>query len=162
MPLCLATSVFSGAETFEESLVDASLLWGRMAAFYFLVAFVAAFVLVPFANKLGTKRVHAFCTACGGIGIFLVPAIWDEKLIFVPMLGVGLYWASTMGITYVMPASFLPKEKTGIYMGIFNMFIVVPMILQTLTVPLYFDAWLGASSLNAIHLAGVLLVLAAA
>ena len=78
------------------------------------------------------------------------------------MLGVGLYWASTMGITYVMLASFLPKEKTGIHMGIFNMFIVVPMILQILTVPLYFDAWLGGSSLNAIHLAGVLLVLAEA
>ena len=162
MPLCLATSVFSGAETFEESLVDASLLWGRMAAFYFLVAFVAAFALVPFANKLGAKRVQGFCTACGGIGIFLVPVISDVRLLFVPMMGVGLYWASTMGITYVMLASFLPKEKTGIYMGIFNMFIVVPMILQTLTVPLYFNAWLGGSPINAIHLAGVLLVLAAA
>ena len=162
MPLCLATSIFPDAETFEAGLVDASLLWGKMAAFYFLVAFVSALLLVPLANKLGAKRVHGFCTACGGMGIFLVPVIWDARLLFIPMLGVGLYWASTMGITYVMLASFLPKERTGIYMGIFNMFIVVPMIIQTLTVPLYFDTWLGSSPLNAIHLAGVLLVLAAA
>ncbi len=162
MPLCLATSVFPDAESFEAGLVDASLLWGRMAAFYFLVAFVAGFALVPFANKLGPKRIHGFCTACGGIGIFLVPLIGDTTLLFVPMLGIGLYWASTMGITYVMLASFLPKEKTGIYMGIFNMFIVVPMIIQTLSVPLYFDTWLGGSAPNAIHLAGILLILAAA
>ena len=49
----------------------------------------------------------------------------------------------------------------GIYMGIFNMFIVVPMIIQALTVPFYFETWLGGSAVNAIHLAGILLVLAA-
>ena len=161
MPLCLATSMFSDADTFEAGLVDASLLWGRMAALYFLVAFVAALLLVPLANRLGTKPVHGFCLACGGIGIFLVPLIADARLLFVPMIGVGLYWASTMGIAYVMLAGFLPREKTGIYMGIFNMFIVVPMIIQALTVPFYFETWLGSSAVNAIHLAGILLVLAA-
>ena len=161
MPLCLAKTIFPDAESYEAGLIDASLLWSRMGAFYFFVAFVSALLLVPIANRLGTKLVHGFCIACGGVGLFVVPLIADGGLLFVPMLGIGLYWASTMGIAYVMLASFLPKEKTGIYMGIFNIFIVIPMIIQTLTVPLYFNSWLDGSAPNAIHLAGVLLVLAA-
>lgn len=161
MPLCLAQSIYQDAGTFEEGLVNASLLWSKTGAFYFFVAFVSAFFLVPLANRYGAKKIHRVCLLSGGLGMFCVPFISDPSLLYIPMLGVGVYWASTMGITYVMLAGILPGLKTGIYMGIFNMFIVIPMIIQTLTVPLYYELWLGGSPLNAVHLAGILLVMAA-
>ena len=162
MPLCLAQSIYQNAASFESALLDASLLWSKAGAFYFFIAFVGAFSLVPLANQYGAKKIHFACLLSGGLSMFCVPFISNPLLLYIPMLGVGIYWASTMGITYVMLAGILPKVKTGIYMGIFNMFIVIPMIIQTITVPLYYNLWLGGSPLNAIHLAGVLLVLAAA
>ena len=162
MPLCLAETIYQNAASFETALLDASLLWSKTGAFYFFVAFVSAFFLVPLANRYGTKKIHSACLLAGGSGMFCVPFIANPSILYIPMLGVGVYWASTMGITYVMLAGVLPKLKTGIYMGIFNMFIVVPMIIQTLSVPFYYEPWLGGSPLNAIHLSGILLVLAAA
>ena len=65
-----------------------------------------------------------------------------------------------MGNPYIMLAGSIPPERTGVYMGIFNMFIVIPMLLETFTMPLYYKSWLGNSPVNAIVLAGILLILA--
>jgi maltose/moltooligosaccharide transporter len=85
----------------------------------------------------------------------------DKWLLFVPMLGVGLAWASIMGNPYVLLAGSIPAERAGVYMGIFNMFIVIPMIIQMLTLPLLYDSLLGGRPDNVIRLAGVLLACAA-
>jgi len=78
------------------------------------------------------------------------------------MLGVGLAWASIMGNPYVLLAGSIPPERAGVYMGIFNMFIVIPMLIQMLTLPLIYHSLLGGQPENVIRLAGVLLMLAAA
>ena len=78
------------------------------------------------------------------------------------MIGMGFSWASMMGNPYIMLASSIPADRTGVYMGIFNMFIVIPMLLETFTIPMYYKSWLGNDPVNAITLAGVLLVLASA
>jgi maltose/moltooligosaccharide transporter len=78
------------------------------------------------------------------------------------MVGIGLAWASIMGNPYILLAGCIPPERAGVYMGIFNMFIVIPMLIQMLTLPLYYDAWLGGNPDNVIRLAGVLLLCAAA
>jgi maltose/moltooligosaccharide transporter len=77
------------------------------------------------------------------------------------MIGVGLGWASIMGNPYVMLARSIPPERTGVYMGIFNMFIVIPMLIQIVTLPLYYRSLLGGNPENVIRLAGVLMVCAA-
>ena len=59
-----------------------------------------------------------------------LPAITTKSMLFLPMIGVGLGWASIMGNPYVMLAGSIPPERTGVYMGIFNMFIVIPMLIQ--------------------------------
>jgi maltose/moltooligosaccharide transporter len=82
-------------------------------------------------------------------------------LLLLPMLGIGVAWASMMGNPYVILAGSIPPERTGVYMGIFNMFIVIPMIIQILTLPLYYRAWLGGHPENVIRLAGALLLCAA-
>ncbi len=87
--------------------------------------------------------------------------IKQEAMLYVPMIGIGLCWASMMGNPYVMLAGSIPPERTGVYMGIFNMFIVLPMLIETFTIPMYYKPWLGNNPVNALRLAGVLMMLAA-
>jgi maltose/moltooligosaccharide transporter len=77
------------------------------------------------------------------------------------MIGIGLAWASIMGNPYILLAGCIPPERAGVYMGIFNMFIVLPMIIQMLTLPLYYERLLGGQPDNVIRLAGALLLAAA-
>ena len=90
-----------------------------------------------------------------------LPAIHDRAWLFVPMLGVGLAWASIMGNPYVLLAGSIPPERAGVYMGIFNMFIVIPMLIQSATLPLYYQSLLGGQPDQVIRLAGALLLCAA-
>ena len=158
---CLARSVFDTTEAESEGFRDASLLNGEIGGFYNFVAFVAAFALVPLSRRFGPARVHALCLVLAGLGMAALPSLQSKLLLFIPMLGVGLAWASIMGNPYILLASSIPKERAGVYMGLFNMFIVLPMILQMLTLPLYFNALLDSDPRNVLRLAGVLLVVAA-
>jgi maltose/moltooligosaccharide transporter len=90
-----------------------------------------------------------------------LPAIESRALLFVPMLGIGLAWGSMMGNPYVMLSDSIPKERVGVYMGVFNMFIVIPMLIQNLTLPLFYETLLGGNPANVIRLAGALLGCAA-
>ena len=78
------------------------------------------------------------------------------------MLGVGLAWASIMGNPYIMLADSIPPERAGVYMGIFNMFIVIPMIIQMLTLPFLYNTVLAGDPRNVLKLAGIFLIIAAA
>jgi maltose/moltooligosaccharide transporter len=73
------------------------------------------------------------------------------------MIGVGIFWASAVGVPYLMVASMVPAKRTGVYMGILNMMIVVPMLVQTVTFGWIFENLLDSSGSNAIMLAGILL-----
>ena len=82
-------------------------------------------------------------------------------MLFVAITGFGIGWASMMGIPYLMVVNDIPKERYGVYMGIINMMIVIPMIIQTLTFGYVLENLLGNDPRNAIVFAGVLLLLAA-
>ena len=157
---CLSKSVFGNSNVSAASFREADLLSGQIGAFYNFVAFVSAFGLAVLAKKYGSKSVHSISLLCAGIGLFILPYIQNTILIFLPMVGMGISWASMMGNPYVILASSIPANKTGIYMGVFNMFIVIPMLLQNITMPLYYQTLLDNNPVNAIKLAGVLLVLA--
>ena len=159
--LCLAQTMFETHDPSSAGFRDASLLNGQLGAFYNFIAFVAAFALVPFSQRFGPKRVHAVCLTLAGIGLMLIPTIHDRGYLFVAIVGMGLAWASIMGNPYIMLAGSIPKERTGVYMGIFNMFIVIPMIIQIFTLPLLYHSLLGSNPENVIRLAGVLLLCAA-
>jgi len=157
----LAATVFGTADAHSAGFRDAALLNGQIGGFYNVVAFVSAFAMVPFTRRLGAKWVHAFALACAAAGMWLLPGIHDKALLFIPMVGIGLAWGSIMGNPYVLLAGSIPPERAGVYMGIFNMFIVIPMLLQSLTLPLIYDSLLGGRPDNVIRLAGVLLGVAA-
>jgi maltose/moltooligosaccharide transporter len=113
------------------------------------------------ARKYKAKHLHAICLTLAGIGLYILPYIKDPAFVFIPMIGMGLSWASMMGNPYIILAGSIPPKRTGVYMGIFNMFIVIPMLLQNVTMPLYYKSWLGNNLINAMKLAGVMLVLGA-
>jgi maltose/moltooligosaccharide transporter len=157
----LARTMFNTSDPSSEGFRDAGLLNGQIGGFYNFTAFVAAFAMVPVVRRYGAKSVHALCLVAAGIGMWAIPEIRDKWLLFIPMIGVGLAWGSIMGNPYVLLAGSIPPERAGVYMGIFNMFIVIPMLIQMLTLPLYYNALLDGNPANVIRLAGSLLIVAA-
>ncbi|WP_426195826.1 MFS transporter [Massilia sp. DWR3-1-1] len=159
--LSLAKTIYHTSDPLTAGFRDAGLLNGQIGAFYNFIAFIAAFALVPFTRRFGPKVVHGVCLALAGASMLCIPLIEAPVWLFVAMIGIGLAWASIMGNPYIMLAGCIPPERTGVYMGIFNMFIVIPMIIQIFTLPLYYQAWLGGRPDNVIRLAGVLMLCAA-
>jgi maltose/moltooligosaccharide transporter len=157
----LARAVFDTSDASSQGFRDAGLLNGQIGGFYNFVAFIAAFALIPLTKRFGPKIVHAVCLSLAGVGMWFLPTLQDKALLFIPMVGVGLAWASIMGNPYIMLARSIPPERAGVYMGIFNMFIVLPMIVQMLTLPLYYDSLLGSDPRHVIQLAGCFLGIAA-
>lgn len=161
IPLALAKSLFNTTDADSGAFREAVLINGQIGAFYNAVAFVAAFVLVGWVAKVGAKTTHAICLAAAGAGLLILPHIESYGLLFIPMIGMGMAWASIMGNPYVILAGSIPAHRVGIYMGIFNMFIVLPMIIQIATLPLVYDTLLSGNPAHVITLAGVLLLVAA-
>ncbi len=159
--LSLSKTFYDTTEASSEGFRNASLVNGQIGGFYNFIAFVAAFAMVPFTRRFGPKIMHSFSLTLAGMGMIMIPEIKSEAILFLPMVGVGIAWASMMGNPYIMLAGSIPPERTGVYMGIFNLFIVIPMIIQIFTLPLYYHSFLNGNPENVIKLAGVLLILAA-
>jgi maltose/moltooligosaccharide transporter len=157
----IGRSVYGTSDPHSDGFREAVLTNGLMAAFYNGIAFVAAFAMVPFSRRFGAKRMHAVCLTLAGAGMIALPHVADKWMLFLPAVGVGLGWASIMGNPYVMLASCIPPRRTGVYMGIFNMMIVLPMLLIAATLPFFYGPLLGGDARNVLTLAGVLLVCAA-
>jgi maltose/moltooligosaccharide transporter len=140
---------------------EAVSLAGLVNAWYNVITFVAAFALVGFARRFGAKWVHFACLVLAGTGLVFFPFVESKTLLFVAITGFGIGWASMMGIPYLMVVNQIPKERYGVYMGIINMMIVIPMFLQTITFGPVLKNLLGNNPGNAILFAGVLLLIAA-
>ena len=159
--LSLAVSLFHTHDASTAGFREASLVNGQIGGFYNFVAFVAAFAMLPLVRRIGPKWTHALCLALAGVAMFTLPSITSRALLFIPMIGIGMAWASIMANPYVMLAGCIPPARVGVYMGIFNMFIVIPMMIQIFTLPLFYRAWLGGDPGNVLRLAGVLMLCAA-
>jgi len=157
----IARSVYNTSEPVSDGFRSAVLTNGTMAAFYNAVAFVSALVMMPLIRKMGARKVHAFALVAGGLGMMAIPYMTETAMLFPAAIGVGICWGSIMGTPYVMLASCIPPRRTGVYMGIFNMMIVIPMLISGLTFGWIYNAVLGSDSRNAISVAGLLLIAAA-
>ena len=158
----LARSLTGTTDTASQGFRDTVLLYGRMGALYNFVAFLAAFAMVPLAKRFGARRVHALCVTAAGVAMLAIPTVASPAALIVPMIGIGLGWASLMGCPYIMLANSIPPERTGVYMGIFNMFIVIPMLIESLVIPLVYRPFLGGDARGVLYLAGALMIAAAA
>ncbi|MDP5100220.1 MAG: MFS transporter [Nonlabens sp.] len=150
-----ATPLSNGA-AYEEAVSWTALVNG----WYNVVTFLVAFALVGLAKKYSPKRVHAGCLLLAAAGFLAFPHIEDKYMLLFAITGFGIGWASMMGIPYLMVISNIPKERYGVYMGIINMMIVIPMIIQNLSFGYILKHFLGNDPRNAITFAGILLIFA--
>ena len=158
----IAQSVWKSSAAVDPSLYEQAVAWtGLVNGWYNVVTFLSAFGLVYAAKKYSPKTVHFVCLLLAGAGLLMFPHIENKFLLFAPMTGFGIAWASMMGIPYLMVVNQIPKERYGVYMGIINMMIVVPMIIQTLSFGWVYKHLLGNNPGLAISFAGILLLIAA-
>ncbi len=135
---------------------------GGINGWYNIVTFLVAFGLVWLARKISAKYVHFICLLLAGTGFIAFSQVHQINLFYVAITGFGIGWASMMGIPYLMVVSDIPKEKYGVFMGIINMMIVIPMFIQTTTFGYVMKHFLNNDSTKAILFAGALLLIAAA
>lgn len=125
----IGRTVYATRDAHSSAFHTAVLTNGEMAAFYNGIAFVTAFAMVPLVRRLGPGPLHALCLVAGGLGMLALPHVTEKAWLFVPAVGVGLAWGSIMGNPYAILSNAIPAERTGVYLGIFNMMIVIPMLL---------------------------------
>jgi maltose/moltooligosaccharide transporter len=179
--LSIGRSIYHTTDKTSVGFRDAALTNGQIGALYNLIAFGAAFAMVPLTRRFGPKRMHMACLTLAGLGLLYLPSITgggegpapalftllampqlgQHLALIIPALGLGLGWASIMGNPYVILAGSIPPIRTGVYMGIFNMMIVIPMLINGLTFAWIYKHILGSDSRNAVMMAGILLICAA-
>jgi maltose/moltooligosaccharide transporter len=160
-PVAVATNVFGGtpgSPRYQEGVEWAGLCFGAYSA----VCFVFAFALPPLAHRTGRKGTHAICLLAGAAGLLSVSIITNPTMLLLSMVGVGIAWASTLSMPYSILAGAIPPGKTGVYMGIFNFFIVIPEIVAALGFGWVMSHLLDNNRMAAVVSGGVFMLIAAA
>ena len=160
--LAIARHVFDAPNKDSPSFATATEWGGLCFAVYNVVCFLVAFALPWLVKKTSRKAVHMIALLCGGIGLISVLFVSNKWMLFASMAGVGIAWASILSMPYVMLSTAVPPARMGVYMGVFNLFIVIPQIVESLIVPNIFNNLLGGDPRNAVVLGGFSLLVAAA
>jgi len=160
-PVAVARNVF-GAPDESSLLYTQGIEWaGICFAMYSAVCFAFSFVLPMLARVTSRKITHTTCLLCGAAGLLSVAVIHNKELLLLSMTGVGIAWASILSMPYAILSGSLPPQKTGVYMGIFNFFIVIPEILASLGLGWVMAHVLNNNRLAAVVAGGIFLIFAA-
>ncbi|MCD2515407.1 MFS transporter [Massilia sp. G4R7] len=124
----IADTVYGTRDAQSTAYQAAGSFVGIMFAVYSGVSALAAFILPIFARATSRKIVHATCLAIGGVSLASIALITERNMLMVPMIGVGLAWASILTMPYAILAGSLPARRMGYFMGLFNFFVVIPQI----------------------------------
>jgi maltose/moltooligosaccharide transporter len=151
-----------GAMDTGSALYNRGADWvGVLMAVYNGFAAVMAFLIMWLAKKTNRKTVHAICLICGGLGLASFYIIKDPNLLLISELGIGLAWASILAMPYAILTGSLPSHKMGVYMGIFNFFIVIPQITAAAILGFFVKNLFGGEAIYALLLGGVSFLVAA-
>ncbi len=140
----------------DEALAQVGLMNGT----YNFVTMVVALALVPIAIKYSSKGVYVISLFLTGIAMLSLPYITNQYLLILPMILFGIGWAAMMGIPYAMVSKVIPSDRRGVYMGIVNMMIVIPMLIQTVSFGPIIEFVLDDSAVYAILFGGVFFIIA--
>ena len=157
----VARNVFGATSETETIYSEGISFAGLTLSFYNVITFLFAFILPFIAGKLGRKMAHSLCLICGSIGLISVAFVSNKYMLFACMTGVGIAWASILSMPYAMLSGVLPDNKIGVYMGIFNFFIVLPEIIASLGFGWIMKHVLHNNRLLAVQIGGGLMLLAA-
>jgi len=161
--IAAVTRVHYGATDTTSAAYAAGADWvGVLFGIYNGVAALAAFTLPVLAKRIGRKATHALMLLLGAAGLFGVFAIREPGLLWLPMIGVGFAWASIVSMPYAILSAAAPDRKMGVYMGVFNIFIVVPQLLAATVLGLILKSLFGGQAIWALVLGAASFVLAAA
>ncbi len=171
----LASLLYNTTDATTEGYAQAQFLTNNLNGTYNIICFLIALFLVPLAQKIGAKKVHFVALVLGGLGLLSLPFLNNSTVLFhvynpfgssiaittvyIYALGLGISWASMMAMPYVILANAIPKEKRGVYMGIFNMFIVIPMAIQIFTMQYFVFDWLDSNPVKVVVLGGIFLLI---
>ncbi|WP_185114205.1 MFS transporter [Chryseobacterium sp. CBo1] len=160
----LATHHFglSPQDTHSVAFNKAGDLTGKLFGIYNLWAIPFAFLLTPIAKRIGKKQTHAFALACGGLGLISMYLIKDISLLWISMIGLGFAWASILAMPYAMLIDAIPQRKMGVFMGIFNFFIVIPQIINGVFGGLIVKGAFGNYAMGYVVVGGICMLLGAA
>jgi len=157
----VATDIFGAADSsdprYQQGIEWAGLCFGA----YSLVTFLFAHFLPPIAKRASRKGTHGLCLLAGAAGLISVRFITDPNMLMLSMIGVGIAWASTISMPYSILAGAIPEGKTGIYMGIFNFFIVIPEIVAALGFGWVMNTFLNNDRMAAVTAGGISMAVAA-
>jgi maltose/moltooligosaccharide transporter len=163
--ITVATHVFGATDTASDEYARGTEWGGLMFSVYSIVTFAVAFLLPRLAVATSRRMTHAAALACGAAGLLGVYFIHDRYLLILTMVGVGIAWASILSMPFAILAGALPANRMGVYMGIFNFFIVIPEILAALLFGRFIRAVFGADNPDAplymVMIGGVSLLVAA-
>jgi maltose/moltooligosaccharide transporter len=160
-PVAVARNVF-GAASENQPQYTAGIEWaGFCFGFYSAVCFAFSFFLPQLARAVGRRTAHSVCLVAGAVGLLSVGIIHNHYLLLLSMVGVGIAWASILSMPYSILAGSIPPERTGVYMGIFNFFIVTPEIIASLGFGWVMNHLLHNNRLAAVIAGGVFLLVAA-
>jgi maltose/moltooligosaccharide transporter len=161
--LTIAKTIFNTTDSSTANKVyQEAVGWGGLISGWTnIITFLSAFALVWFAKKKGAKMVHFICLLLAAMALFVFPQIADKYLVFIPLIGFGIAWASMMGVPYLLIVNDIPKSRYGVYMGIINMMIVIPMLIYSLVFGSIFNNLLNKQPVNAIYFGAIFLLIAA-
>jgi maltose/moltooligosaccharide transporter len=156
----VAQNAYGTTDTTSKAFQDAGDWVGVMFMVYNGVSALAAFLLPLLAAKISRKLTHMISLIIGGIGLIAIFFIKDSQMLLIPMIGVGLAWASTLTMPYAILAGALPADKMGFYMGVFNFFIVIPQIVAAAILGFFVRDVFNEQSIYALVVGGVSMIIA--
>ena len=157
----VANDIMQAPDT-NSPLYAEGVVWGNICfGFYSTITFIFALILPTIAQRLGKKLTHCICLTCGGLGLLAVWFMSSKYELLLSMTGIGIAWASVLSMPYAILTPHLPKGKFGVYMGIFNFFIVIPEIIATLFFGWVMSEFLGNDRVSAVMFGGAMLLIAA-
>jgi maltose/moltooligosaccharide transporter len=157
----IADNVYGTTDPLSGGYQEAGNWVGVMFAMYNGISALAAFALPVLARATSRKACHAVCLAIGGLSLASMFFIHDKHALMLPMVGVGLAWASVLTMPYSILAAALPANRMGYYMGLFNFFVVIPQVVSGLVLGWFTKHWFDNHAVFTLVLGGVSMVIAA-
>jgi maltose/moltooligosaccharide transporter len=159
--VAVARNILGATDTKSDLYQRGIDLANECFAVYNFTTFIAAMGFLWLGRKMSAKSIHAVSLALGGIGLASVGFIKDPLLLKIAFVGVGVAWASILSMPYAMLSSALPADRMGVYMGIFNFFIVIPQILVAILLSRAMEYFPQFNRLSAVVFGGAAMLLAA-
>jgi maltose/moltooligosaccharide transporter len=153
---------FGTTDTRSEAYNEGANWVGVLFAAYNGFAIIAAILIPQMTRRWGLRVSHLINLSLGGFGLISIAIIHDPRWLLLSMAGVGFAWASILSLPYALLSDSVPTHKMGVYMGIFNLFIVIPQLLAASVLGFLLKELFGNAPINALVIGGTSLLLAGA